>query len=103
MRVIDHAGNSIVKGRLLRWQPNQQPVDYYVKVVDVVPPTKEAPGRMELAVTFGIAPQAKDGAIQFKDFVTVFDPEDELRAEAVLAKVTDGPAKAVLEMTKAAR
>lgn len=89
MKVIDHAGNSLVKGRLLRWQPSQMP-DLYVKVTDVVSPTKEMPGKVEFTVTFGIAPQNKEqGAVQFKDFVTVFDPEDELRAEAVLAKATE--------------
>lgn len=89
MKVIDHAGNSIKAGRLLRWIPTGQP-DLYVKVTDVVAPTKDMPGKVVFTVQFGIAPQAKDqGAVQFKDFVTVFDPEDELRAEMVVAKVTD--------------
>jgi hypothetical protein len=87
VKVIDHAGNVLKPGRLLRWQPTGQ-VDLYVKVKDVVAPTKTVPGRVEFVVTFGIAPQTKEeGAIQFKDFITVMDPEDELRAEAVLDKV----------------
>ncbi len=89
MKVVDHAGNSIKTGRLLRWQPSQMP-DLYVKVKDVVPPTKDAPGKVEFTVIFGIAPTAKEqGAVQFKDFITVFDPEDELRAEAVVAKAAE--------------
>jgi hypothetical protein len=89
VKVIDHAGNVLKPGRLLRWQPSPQSgsVDLYVKVRDVVAPTKTAPGRVEFVVTFAIAPQAKEeGAIQFKDFITVMDPEDELRAETVLDK-----------------
>jgi len=98
VKVIDHAGNSLKPGRLLRWIPTSQ-VDLYVKVKDVVPPTKDIPGKVMFEVTFGIAPQPKEGgAVQFKDFVTVFDPEDELKAEAILAK-TDPATKAVLSMS----
>lgn len=90
MKVIDHAGNSLKAGRLLRWQPSQLP-DLYVKVKDIVPPTKDMPGKVEFTVTFGIAPQkGEQGAVQFKDFITVFDPEDELKAEAVVEKVAEG-------------
>lgn len=86
MKIVDHCGNSLVKGRLLRWQPKDTP-DLYVKVIDVVPPTKGTPGRVEFVVTFGIQPTDREqGAIQFKDFVTVYDPEDELRAEAAMAE-----------------
>lgn len=105
MKIVDHAGNSLKAGRLLRWQHNATqsgPVDYYVKVVDVVAPTKDMPGKVEFTVTFGIPPQAKEqGVIQFKDFVTVFDPEEEIRAEATLARVT-GPQPLSLEMAKGA-
>lgn len=86
MKVVDHAGNSIKVGRLLRWIPTIQP-DLYVKIVDVVAPTKDEAGKVVFTVHFGIAPQPKEqGAVQFKDFVTVYDPEEELKAEAVLAK-----------------
>ena len=89
MKIVDHAGNSIKVGRLLRWQPKDQ-LDLYVKVVDVVSPTKDMPGHVTFTANFSIQPTAKEqGAIQFKDFVTVFDPEDELRAEMVLAKTLE--------------
>lgn len=99
MKVVDHAGNSIVSGRLLRWQPSPQggPGDYYVKVADVVKPTQDEPGKVVITLTFGIQKLTKKddmdhGAVRFADFVTVLDPEDELRTEAVLAKaVGDGP------------
>jgi hypothetical protein len=91
MKVIDHVGNSLIKGRLLRWQRvDPTPLDMYVKVLDVVPPTKDMPGNVTLSLTFGIAPISKKdnerGAVQFKEFTTVFDPEDELRTEVALAK-----------------
>jgi hypothetical protein len=93
MKVIDHAGNSIKVGRLLRWQPSQRngPGDYYVKVIDIVNPTMDEPGKVVFALTFGIKQLSKKEesehvAIGFPDFVTVFDPEEELRAEAALAK-----------------
>jgi hypothetical protein len=94
MKLIDHAGNSIVPGRMLRWQHDSThsgPLDFYVKVRDTVAPSVDMPGRLVFEVTIGVPPQKKqDGAIQFKDFVTVYDPEDELRAQAVLAKVVGG-------------
>jgi hypothetical protein len=87
VRVVDHAGNVLKPGRLLRWQPSGQ-VDLYVKVKEVVGPTKTAEGRVEVVLTMAIAPQSREeGAIQFKDFITVMDPEDELRAEKVLDEV----------------
>lgn len=104
MKVVDHAGNSIVKGRLLRWQHNQQsgPVDFYVKVLDVVAPSADMPGKVEIALTFGVPPQNKKGAdvVQFRDFITVQDPEEELRTEAALARATTEPG--VIEMSKGA-
>lgn len=91
MKVIDHAGNSIKVGRLLRWQPNPSsgPLDLYVTVKDVEPPTAGTPGRMVIELIFGIAPAGKSDSkvVQFKDFVTVMDPKDELKAEIVLTKV----------------
>ena len=94
MKVVDHAGNSIKAGRLLRWQPSPQmgPIDLYVKVKDVVPPTEEMPGKLTLELNFGIQPKTKkdQAVVQFRDFVTVFDPEEELRTEAALAKVEEG-------------
>lgn len=96
MRVIDHAGNSLKIGRLLRWQPSPQggPGDYYVKVTDVVQPTLLEPGKVVLAITFGIKPPAKkddmeNGAVRFADLITVFDPEEELKAEAAVAKAKE--------------
>lgn len=89
VKVIDHAGNSIKPGRMLRWiVPNGQGVDCYVKVKDVVPPTEQAPGKIVVELVFGIqhidrTVKGKD-AIRFNDLVTVFDPEEELRAEAAL-------------------
>lgn len=91
MKIVDHAGNEIKVGRLLRWQHNIQqagPVDFYVKVKDVVAPTDKAPGRLVIELTLGVSPQVgkADGAVQFRDFVTVLDPEEDARAEAVLDK-----------------
>ena len=90
MKIVDHCGNSIKAGRLLRWQPSPQggPGDYYIRVKDVVNPTKEAPGQVVIELMFGIKPIAKespDSVVRFADFVTVFDPEDELKAEAAVA------------------
>lgn len=92
IRVVDHAGNPIKVGRLLRWQPSPAsgPLDLYVKVKDVVAPDDKMPGKVVLELSFGIAPNPKKDAVcQFRDFVTVLDPEDELRAEAVVEKVAD--------------
>lgn len=90
MKIVDHIGNEIKKGRLLRWQHNVEqagPLDFYVKVIDTVAPTKLTPGSVSFAVTIGIAQQTReDGAIKFQDFITVQDPEEELRADAALAK-----------------
>ena len=90
MKVIDHAGNSIKPGRLLRWQhsPQSGPSDFYVKVIDVVAPGADMPGKLVFEVTFGIPPQkGKDAkVVQFRDFITVFDPEEELRAEVAVEK-----------------
>lgn len=90
--MIDHAGNSIKVGRTLRWMvPNGQGVDAYVKVKDVVPPTEFGPGKVVVELVFGIqkiggtGTKGKD-AIQFSDLVTVFDPEEEMRTEAALAR-----------------
>jgi hypothetical protein len=93
MRIVDHAGNSIRPGRLLRWQ-TKGTIDCYVKVKDVVLPTLTAagvigqPGRVVVEVIFGIPPLDKqpkeNAAVQLSDLVTVFDPEDELRAQAVM-------------------
>lgn len=99
MRIVDHAGNSIKPGRLLRWQvPQGQGVDCYVKVKDVVYPTLTEhgvpgkPGKVVVEVMFGIPPldkQPKEGAaVQFHDLVTVFDPEDELKAQTVVDSVS---------------
>lgn len=94
MKVIDHAGNSIKVGRLLRWQhrpDSSGPLDFYVKVVDVAAPTTETPGKLEFTVIIGIPPQTKKDAqvVQFRDFITVFDPEEEVKAEAVMDKVVE--------------
>ncbi|SRR5229473_127658 len=95
MKIVDHAGNSIVKGRLMRWQPSPQGGhgDYYVKVIDVVHPTQHDPGKVIVTVMFGVAPLGKtkldEAVVRFGDFVTVFDPEDELKAELAVKRATE--------------
>jgi hypothetical protein len=91
MKVIDAIGNSLVKGRLLLWKPH----DIYVKVMDVVSPSIGIPGKVVISVEFGIAPIEKgkdveNGAVNFKDFITVNDPEEEIRTTRVLEGVSHG-------------
>jgi hypothetical protein len=92
IKIVDHAGNIIKKGRLVRWQPSPAlgPLDLYVRVLDVVEPTSDENGRFVFEVTMGIEKQKRtDGAIQFKDVVTVLDPEEELRTAKVLADAVE--------------
>lgn len=89
MKVIDGIGNSLKKGMLLLWKPH----DIYVKVLDVAAPSLGIPGKVVISVEFGIAPieKGKDietGAVNFKDFITVQDPEEELRTERALSHAT---------------